>query len=242
MGHGFAACKRSFPAAGACSELFDLRDYRSMRLSASYRQFTANPLVRLLLQAQDEFYSGFGGEMKQTISKVPAHATEPDTRAGATPREDRGSAVESDPVAIIAGLRGEMSRVCLTDDSSCICIISPDGAADAMLMGALGEWITSSLRSNDALYRIADDKYLIVLRQIDRDAAVGYLKRLRERVLAESVPATGGDDRINVTASFGGTMMDARAPLYEHMDRASEAHSWALKGMGDTICMWTPRF
>jgi len=182
--------------------------------------------------------------MTHTSAEISQHSTEPGKVTGVSGlvlAEVGESAVESDPGAIIDGLRGEMDRVCLTDDSSCICIISPDGAADDISMGALGDWITSSLRSNDALYRISDDKYLVMLRQIDRDAAVGYLKLLRERVLAESVPVSDGD-RGKMTASFGGTMMDARAPLYEHMDRASEAHSWALKGMGDTICMWTPRF
>jgi len=185
--------------------------------------------------------------MEQTNVEVAEEATEPrmvpgDGPGGGAAGSADGSTVVSDPAAIIAGLHREMDRISLTNDSSCICIVSPDGDADDVLMGTLGEWITSSLRSNDALYRISANKYLIMLRQIDRDGAVGYFKRLRERVLAESVTAAGRDDRINVTVSFGGTMLDARAPLYEHMDRASEAHSWALKGMGDTICMWTPRF
>jgi len=183
--------------------------------------------------------------MEQTTAEVMEANETPETVAdtvrGAT-RAAGGSAVESDPVAIIAGLRGEMDRVRLTDDSSCICLISPDRAADEPLMGALGGWITSRLRSNDALYRISGDKYLIMLRQIDRDGAVGFIKQLRECVLTKTMSGADGGERVTVTASFGGTMMDARAPLHEHMDRASEAHSWALKGMGDTICMWTPRF
>ncbi|MDH3230998.1 MAG: hypothetical protein OEN55_14510 [Alphaproteobacteria bacterium] len=172
--------------------------------------------------------------------------TEPGTRAGNRPcaaaRDDRVSAVVSDPAAIIAALRGEMDRVHLTDDSSCICIISPDIAVDDLTMDVMGEWITSRLRSNDALYRVADNQYLAMLRQVDRDGAVGFIKRLREQVLSESFRADSGDGSVCVTATFGGTMLDARAPLHEHMDRASEAHNWALKGMGDTICMWTPKF
>ncbi|UCH72674.1 MAG: diguanylate cyclase [Rhodospirillales bacterium] len=153
-----------------------------------------------------------------------------------------GSSVVSDPGAIIAGLRGEMDRVCLTNDSSCICIVSPDGTTDDVLMEILGAWITARLRSNDALYRIAPDKYLVMLRQIERDEAVGFIKSLREQVISQPVPSPGGNQQANTTASFGGTMLDPLTPLHEHMDRASEAHDWALKGMGDTICMWTPRF
>lgn len=132
--------------------------------------------------------------------------------------------------------------MCLTNDSSCICIISPDGAAADPLMDALGEWISSTLRSNDGLYRFADNGYLVMLPQVDRGGAVRLIKRLRDRVLSESLPAAGGEGRIDITASFGGTMLDSTAPLHEHMDRASEAHCWALKGMGDTICMWTPQY
>ncbi len=155
---------------------------------------------------------------------------------------DNGPAVERDPHAIIAGLRGEMERVCLTAESSCICLVSPDGAVDDATMSVLGDWITSSLRSIDDLYRISGDKYLLVLRQVDRDGAVYFIKKMRERMLSEFPSVLRNNEQGKVTASFGGTIMDSMAPLHEHMDRASEAHTWALKGKGDTICMWTPRF
>lgn len=184
--------------------------------------------------------------MERTATDALENKPEPGAAAGDTPcgtvRDDRGSAVESDPKAIMAGLRGEMERVAVAGDSSCICIVSPDGTVDDRIVSGLGKLITSSLRSNDAAYRFADSKYLVMLRQIDRDGAVGFMKGLRDRIMSESPAAAGDDGNAGMTASFGGTMMDALAPLHEHMDRASEAHSWALKGMGDTICMWTPRF
>ena len=156
-------------------------------------------------------------------------------------RAEAGPAVESNPHVIIDGLRGEMERVRLTNDSSCICIVSPDGAVDGSMMDVLGEWFASSLRPVDDLYRIADSQFLFMLRQVDRDGAVYVIKRTRELLLSEfpSVAVGGADGQ--VTASFGGTILDSIEPLHEHMDRASEAHSWALKGSGDTICMWTPR-
>ena len=36
-------------------------------------------------------------------------------------------------------------------------------------------------------------------------------------------------------------MLDSKVPLHEHMDRAQAAYGWALKGMGDSICIWTPQ-
>jgi hypothetical protein len=192
------------------------------------------------------FFADWVFEMNHTTARALVENTEPGTVAGDMPcgmvRDDRGSAVESDPTVIIGGLRGEMDRVCLTNDSSCICIISPDGAADDPMMDVLGQTITSSLRSIDALYRFADDKYLIMLPQVDRDGAVYLIKKLREQLLSERLPIVNDDGSVYMTASYGGTMLEPTAALHEHMDRASEAHSWALKGMGDTICMWTPRF
>ncbi len=184
--------------------------------------------------------------MEQAVVGILVKETGTGTAAGSAPfatvSEDRGSAVESNPHVIIDGLRGEMDRVSLTAESSCLCLVSPDGAVDDTTMTDLGDWITSTLRSIDALYRISGDKYLLVLRQVDRDGAVYFIKQMRERMLSEFPSVLRDTDKGQVTASFGGTIMDSMAPLHEHMDRASEAHDWALKGKGDTICMWTPRF
>lgn len=191
--------------------------------------------------------------MEQTATGVVENKTATDMAADAAPLGTvaadtgpacavTGTAVESDPYAIFDGLRGEMDRVSLTAESSCICLVSPDGAVDDTMMTVLGDWITSSLRSIDVLYRIPGDKYLLVLRQVDRDGAVFFIKQMRERMLSEFPSVLRDDERSRMTASFGGTILDSLAPLHEHMDRAAEAHSWALKGKGDTICMWTPRF
>ena len=191
--------------------------------------------------------------MEQTAAGVVEYKTVTDMAAGETPiapavadtgsaHAETGPAVESNPYVIFDGLRGEMDRVSLTAESSCICLVSPDGTVDDTMMTVLGDWITSSLRSIDVLYRIPGDKYLLVLRQVDRDGAVHFIKQMRERMLSEFPSVLCDDERSHVTASFGGTILDSMAPLHEHMDRAAEAHSWALKGKGDTICMWTPRF
>lgn len=156
-------------------------------------------------------------------------------------RDDSGPVVEDDPAAIMDGLRQELDRLRLTHDSSCICVIGPDGADGAQAMDGLGERMASSLRSYDAIYRFADDKYLVMLPHVGRGDAVSVIKRLRARVISKPFPAKGDDGKVMITASFGGTILDSKAPLHEHMDRASEAYDWALKGMGDSICIWTPQ-
>lgn len=156
-------------------------------------------------------------------------------------RDDGGPAVENDPVAIMSGLRQELERLCLTHDSSCICVVGPDGTATNLTMDDFGERIASGLRSYDALYRFADDKYLVMLPHVGRNGAVSVIKRLRNQVMSKPFPVNGEEDKVVVTASFGGTMLDSKVPLHEHMDRASEAYDWALKGMGDSICIWTPQ-
>ncbi len=176
-----------------------------------------------------------------TFGNKPQHPVAAGGVPGREAGDDRGAVVESDPAAIMAGLRGEMDRVTRAGDSSCLCIVTPDGAANDLVVHSLGKLIASSLRAGDAVFRFADSKYLVMLRQIDRDGAVGFMKGLRERLLSAS-PSTAGGGKAGMTASFGGTMMDAATPLYEHMDRVSDAHARALKGKGDTICMWSSQF
>lgn len=101
-------------------------------------------------------------------------------------------------------------------------------------------WCATKLRAYDAIYRFVADKYLVMFPHISRVDTVSVIKRLRGQVVGEPFPVAGGR-QVRVTASFGGTMLDSGAPLHEHIDRASEAHDRALKGMGDSICMWTPQ-
>lgn len=156
-------------------------------------------------------------------------------------RDDSGPVVvNNDAAAIIAGLRRELDRIQLTHDTSCICVVSPDGRNAGHAMAGFGERFATKLRSYDAIYRFAADKYLVMLPHISRKDAVGVIKRLRGQVICKPFHI-GREGVVRVTASFGGTMLDSKAPLHEHIDRASEAHQWALKGMGDSICMWTPQ-
>jgi hypothetical protein len=164
-----------------------------------------------------------------------------DNRSYGLARDGGGPVViDNNPAAIMMGLRQELDRIRLTHDSSCICVVSPDGDNAALAMDGFGERFATKLRSYDAIYRFADDKYLVMLPHISRNDAVGVIKRLRTQVIGESFPV-GGGGKVMVTASFGGTMLDSEAPLHEHIDRASEAYDWALKGMGDSICIWTPQ-
>lgn len=155
-------------------------------------------------------------------------------------RDDAGPSIETDPTAILVGLQRELNRIAAIHDTSCIFVMSLDSDRAVEAMDELCGRIASSLRSYDAVYRFALDKYLIMLPHIDRGDAVGVVRRLRARVMSTPFAMSDGE-KLQLTASFGGTMLDSQTPLHEHMDRTSEAHSWALKGMGDSICMWTHR-
>ncbi len=148
--------------------------------------------------------------------------------------------VDKDPPAIMAGLRQELDRIRLTHDTSCICVVSPDGINAALAIDEFGRRFASKLRSYDAIYRFSEDKYLVMLPHIGREAAISVVKRLRAHVIEGPFSVESGAS-VMVTASFGGTMLDSQVPLHEHIDRASEAHDWALKGRGDSICFWTPK-
>ena len=155
-------------------------------------------------------------------------------------RDDAGPTIETDHAAIFTGLRRELDRISLIHDSSCIFVMSLDDDDSAGAMDELCGRIAARLRSYDAVYRFTNDKFLIMLPHIDRKDAVSVIRRLRARVMAAPFASSTGEPRA-MTASFGGTMLDSDAPLHEHMDRASTAHDWALKGNGDSICIWTPK-
>jgi len=176
-------------------------------------------------------------EIQEAIPQTPAAASE---KSYWLVRDDKGPAIETDPAEIIVGLRRELNRLSMIHDSSCIFILSLDTDGAAKAMDELCGRIAACLRSYDALYRFTPDKFLVMLPHIGREDAVGVIRRLRARVLSAPFNMNDGDP-VRLTASFGGAMLDSSAPLHEHMDRASEAHSWALKGRGDSICMWTPQ-
>lgn len=155
-------------------------------------------------------------------------------------RDDSGPAIETDPAAILVGLRRELYRLSTIHDSSCIFVMNLDTDNAHSAMDELCGRIAGRLRSYDALYRFAPDKFLIMLPHIGREDAVGVIRRLRGQVMSAPFDMEG-EGKVRLTASFGGTMLDSDAALHEHMDRASEAHGWALKGRGDSICMWTPQ-
>ena len=176
-----------------------------------------------------------------SFGKRSEQAVDVDNTSSGLVRDDSGpDVIDKDSAAIMAGLRRELDRVHLTHDTSCICVVSPDGDNADQAMEEFGRRFASKLRSYDAIYRISADKYLVMLPQISREDAINVIKRLRTQVIGDPFPVDGGVSAM-ITASFGGTMLDSQAPLHEHIDRASEAHDWALKGRGDSICFWTPK-
>lgn len=148
--------------------------------------------------------------------------------------------IDNDPAAMMAMLGRELDRVRLTYDTSCICIVSPDGEEASAVMRDFARRFATRLRSYDAIFRFATDKHLLMLPHIGRGDAVRVIKRLRLQVMSEPFLDADGKN-IGATATFGGTMLDCQTPLNEHLDRAAEAHDWALKGDGDSICIWTPQ-
>jgi len=175
--------------------------------------------------------------MQEAIQQTPDAASE---KSYWLVRDDKGPVIETDPAEIIVGLRRELNRLSMIHDSSCIFVLSLDTDRAAEAMDELCRRIAACLRSYDALYRFTSDKFLVMLPHIAREDAVGVIRRLRAKILTAPFDLKDGEP-VRLTASFGGAMLDSSAPLHEHMDRASEAHSWALKGRGDSICMWTPQ-
>lgn len=158
---------------------------------------------------------------------------------GLTRDDARPVVVDNDYKAIMTGLRNELERMRRTHDTSCMCVVSPDGDHADQVMDAFGIRFAQFLRSYDAIYRFAPDKVLLLLPHIHHKEAVSVISRLRDRATRDPIPQSCGGERL-VTASFGATMLNTLAPLHDHIDNAARAHSTALKVGGNRICMWAP--
>lgn len=147
--------------------------------------------------------------------------------------------VDNDCKAIMTGLRDEVERMRLTLHTSCLCVVSPDGEQFDQVMDGFCDRIARLLRSCDAIYCFAPDKILLLMPHIHRKEALSVIGRIRDRATRSPITLSCGGEQL-VTASFGATMLDTRAPLHDHIDNASRAHTVALKGSGNSICMWAP--
>ncbi|KPM83166.1 hypothetical protein AOG27_13095 [Pseudoalteromonas lipolytica] len=108
-------------------------------------------------------------------------------------------------------------------------------AGDKVLI-ALVKCIKSQLRKYDQLYRYGGEEFLVCLPQTELDDAKSFSERLRAGVEALKIDISN-DNHINVTGSFGVTLISADDNIETAIERADEAMYQAKKSGRNRVCV-----
>lgn len=108
-------------------------------------------------------------------------------------------------------------------------------AGDKVLI-ALVKCIKSQLRKYDQLYRYGGEEFLVCLPQTELDDAKSFSERLRAGVEALKIDISS-DNHINVTGSFGVTLISADDNIETAIERADEAMYQAKKSGRNRVCV-----
>ncbi len=95
----------------------------------------------------------------------------------------------------------------------------------SFVLSEVGKLIKSSIRNLDIAARYGGDEFLIVLTEIDRDTALNFCERLRQRI--ELYQFQNGPDEIHLTTSIGFAITDPKNPDIDAKQLVRVA-DWAL--------------
>lgn len=109
---------------------------------------------------------------------------------------------------------------------------------DAVLSAVSGMLI-ANLRPYDSVYRYGGEEFLLCLPETGPEEARRVLERVRERIAGQSV-AIGEGRSLQVTVSFGLTLMTPRRPVEELIARADKALYVAKEQGRNRVEVWRP--
>lgn len=99
------------------------------------------------------------------------------------------------------------------------------------------EVVADSLRDYDSMYRIGGEEFLICLPYLDTKRARIAADRLRNRLKSRSIRADR-DLELQVTASFGASLLDGEASLEDSIAHADQALYAAKVSGRDRVEIW----
>lgn len=97
--------------------------------------------------------------------------------------------------------------------------------------------ISESLRDYDSMYRMGGEEFLICLPYLDAKRARIAADRLRAKLRGKPI-RTGHGMEIQITASFGASVLDGAASVEESIARADRALYAAKQGGRDRVEVW----
>jgi diguanylate cyclase len=152
-------------------------------------------------------------------------------------------------IGLLAKLREQQSLVERGVQPCCLAMMDLDefklindkyghSVGDQVLI-AFAHHAMEHLRPYDKVFRYGGEEFLIILPDTSLEEACDIIQRLRES-LARLPHHLGAEGEVNVTASFGITMLDANTPIEKDIEHADEA-LYRAKSAGRNCCVaWKP--
>lgn len=114
-------------------------------------------------------------------------------------------------------------------------------ATGDLVLREVSELIRQELRNHDRIYRIGGEEFLVLLPATDLHAASALAERLRKRIEASMLPMATGDQRVQVTASFGVAQANPERESWDHaLLRADQALYRAKESGRNRVCPSLP--
>ena len=111
-------------------------------------------------------------------------------------------------------------------------------AGDIVLVETV-RYVLTHLRPYDEFFRYGGEEFLVCVPGMNAQAGLEAIERIREG-LSTLVIDVGGGRTVQVTASFGMTLLDADVPVEESINRANQA-LYRAKGAGrNQTQVWDP--
>lgn len=112
-------------------------------------------------------------------------------------------------------------------------------SAGDKVLASLAHYVMDNLRPYDKLFRYGGEEFLLCIQNLELTSGEDMLERLLKRIAAQKIDI---DDNkpIQITASFGLTLLDPNAPVEQSIDHADKA-LYAAKNAGrNCLKIWEP--
>ncbi len=96
------------------------------------------------------------------------------------------------------------------------------GTGDAVLASTAAS-LREHLRPYDRIYRYGGEEFLLLMPQVDLEAALSMADRLRGAVEGQRIDNPAGGEPLKITASFGVAALDGVDPIEGSIDQADKA-------------------
>jgi len=106
------------------------------------------------------------------------------------------------------------------------------------ILATIVSYVQGHLRPDDKVFRYGGDEFLLSLPGADLAVAHGIVTRVREGLSRRPLLVAPGDLELEVTLSFGMTMLDPDVRVEDSIDRVAQALLLAQTAGGNRVVVW----